>query len=257
LTVAKSRLAQPNRTLAAGVTVTATSEAAGRPASYLLSPWRTKKWRSATNTSDQRVTFDLGSAQSFRALFVTDARIHAGGSLRAQANSSDAWGAPPVNELLPAPSARSRLTGVWLSATQTYRYVSLFFDNPGVSDYVEASLYVVAPYLEPPVNVRDDLQFRFVDPSRVTSSPDGQRQALTQTKYAMFRGIYADILLADADALVAVHTALGVGQPFIFSIDPADLEQTILGYLAADIEKTHVAQSTGRYDVQLSVEEAR
>jgi hypothetical protein len=259
--VANARFLYPNLVHVSGVAITTDAADPLRPASYLSSPWRKKKWRSTTDTSSHRITIDFGSAQSFQAAFLVDAKLHTGGKLWVQTRSaSSVFGAPPADNALqlPSVSARSKLSGLYFGSVQSFRYVSFYFENTGaVSEYVEAAVPFVAPYTSPTVNIRDDVKFTRVDPSRITASPDGQRQILSYSQYALFDGAFSEVSTADADLLVTVHATVGISAPIILAVDPADLEQSAFGFLMEAIEKQLISGSINRWVVPVHFEEAR
>src|SRR6185436_3994757 len=118
-----ARIAWNNLLTASGVVITSSAEATGYQDDYLADPARWKKWRSTTTTGDQWVKFDLGSNNAMTLLAVVDATIHTGGTLKAQANATDAWVTPTIDVTLTVPSPD--YTRVWTTffSSQSLRWV--------------------------------------------------------------------------------------------------------------------------------------
>lgn len=233
----ETRLAWDNLVLDTSYTLSASSAASSRPVSYLTSPARWKKWRSNTDTGDQWVKIDMGSAQPFQVVMLVGWKAHTGGSIRVQANATDSWGAPSVDEVLTLASPNpTGIVGHWFSASQSFRWARVFFSNDGAAnDYVELGVWMMAPYDELPISgvssgaILRGFDLYRVDPSHVVSSLDGQESVHDRTKYFEARGL-AIIDGAATRALVeAAFESVGSGHPAVLTADPDNVNETLYG----------------------------
>src|SRR4051812_7674841 len=249
MAITPARLAYANLLTVSGVTITSSAEATGYVDDNLANPARWKKWRSTTTTGDQWVKFDLGSALSFNLLAAISYKIHTGGTLKVQANSSDAWVTPIVSDTLTVPS--TNLTGVlcdWI-AQQNLRWIRFYFTNVGsVSDYVElggvfAGMYVEpAPYFAPGGGIvqRDLSVSRF--------ALGGQRSTVVRPKYHEASGVFQLQTAAGRDTLRSAFNTNGVGTPVIFTLDANSPNLTFYGTVQ-ELPASHRAQMVDRWDV--------
>lgn len=245
-----ARLAYANLLTVSGVTITASASETGYPVSNLSSPAAWRKWRSTTTTGDQWAKFDLGSNKSMTVLAAIHARLHTGGTLHAQANATDAWGAPTVSEQLTVPSPD--LTGVlaaWISS-QSLRWVRFYFTNTGaVSEYVELSVGFVGTYLEPSTSIAPGAGLRRIDPSIQRRAIGGQRSSIVRAKFHEVSGVFrVQSSSARDDFRTAFHTN-GASVPAVFSLSPGTASLTFYGTLAADLSTAHQADSADLWTV--------
>lgn len=241
-----------------GATITASSETTDRPATYLASPYRWKKWRSATDVVDQWVKFDLGSAQSLQAFLLADWTAHAGGKIWAQANATDAWGAPTVNELFTLPASNvTRVIGVWLPAAQSLRWVRFLFENTGAANaYVDLGVAFAGAYFEPSVNLTDDFSLTRTDPSVITATPDGQESAVEYGKFFDVAAVYEDVAAADKASFLDLFDTVGVSRALFFAVDPDDADLTFYGRFLRIPDLQHRLLLT-QWDLKIDFREVR
>jgi len=230
-----ARLAWNNLLTASGVVITSSADATGYPAGNLSNPARWKPWRSSTTTGDQWVKFDLGANRSLQVLAAINATIHAGGTLKAQANATDSWGSPTIDDLLTVPSTDfTRVLADWRGASSSLRWIRFYFTNTvAVSSYVELGAAFVGPYLEPARSVSPEIALRRIDPSVQRVAIGGQRSAVLRPKY---HEVSATFVLQTATArndLRAAYETVGGTSSVIFAVDPANPSLTFYGTLQA------------------------
>jgi hypothetical protein len=243
--MAKSRFAWNNLLTASGVVISSSSEATGYSDDYLASAARWRKWRSATGTGDQWVKFDLGSNKNFQVLAAMNARIHTGGTLRAQANAADAWGAPTVNDVFTVPSPDlTKVLADWLSAVQNLRWIRFYFTNTGaVNEYVELGAVFAGTYFEPTKAVAaGSPQVAPMDPSPTRRAVGGQRSAVRRAKFHVVPGQFWVVSAADQSNFRQMFDTVGGTEPLILSLDPADPSSTFYGVLEGSLPLQHYAR---------------
>lgn len=248
--MAKSRLAWNNLLTVSGVVISSSAEATGYADDNLANPARWKKWRSSTTNGDQWVKFDLGSNQNFQVLAVMNAKIHTGGTLRAQANATDAWGAPTVNDLftVPSPDLTKVLTD-WISAVQNLRWIRFYFTNTAAAnEYVEIGAVFAGTYFEPTKSIAaGSPQIVPTDPSPQRRAIGGQRSAVVRPQYHRVGGKFFIVSTADQTSFRQMFQAVGGSVPIIVSFDPSDASSQFYGIFNAELPLQHYARDI--YDV--------
>lgn len=253
--MAKSRLAYVNLATAAATTVTASTEVTSpaRPASYLKSAARWKKWRSATSTADQWALFTFSGTQTVKVVAIVDWKGHTGGAIRAEY-----WDGATYQTFgtysLPASNPTKLLTLWNTTGVSTTRIRIVFANTAVVSDYVELGVVVCGSYYQPTYTVIDGFRVTPIDPSVIMAAADGQEEAQTRTMFHQVTGGYDFMPDADFDGFRAVFTAVGSRNPFLFAVDPDDDDLNIYGRLVG----ITFGQRSGRnYDVPVTVQEVR
>lgn len=232
-----ARLAYSNCLLASSVAITSSADATGYPAANLANPARWKKWRSSTTTGDQWVLFDLGSAVSFQLLAVTDVLLHTGGgTLKAQANATNVWTAPTVNDTLTLASPDfTHLVADWLASVQTLRFIRFFFQNVGASNsFVEIGAAFAGTYVQPSQAIAPGLSLARVDLSVPRYAIGGERSTVVRPKYHVITASFPLTSVAERDALRAAFDANGIGVPCVFAVDSTDPSLQFYGTLGAE-----------------------
>ena len=251
-----ARLVATNLLIASGVTITASTSATGYSPDNLASPAGWKRWRSAKGNATEWVKFDLGSAKSFQLLAAIHATLHTGGTLHAQANATDSWSSPTVNELLTVPSLN--LTGVlakWLTSVQTLRWVRFLFTNTGsLNEYVELGVGIAGTYLEPKMSIAPGFGLTRVDPSVQRFAIGGQRSVVTRPKYHAVSGQFRLQSVAARDAFRSVWDSNGISVPVLFSLDPNAPSLTFYGSLR-EMQTNHRETSGDLWDVPFAFAE--
>lgn len=110
-------------------TLSASSEAAGYFVSNIKEQQLSKVWKS-TSGSGQWILIDFGSAQSVKGVFVAGHNLLSGSTIKIQANSSDDWTSPPVDESLTYGEICYKL----FSSAQSYRYWRVYLDDSSLSE---------------------------------------------------------------------------------------------------------------------------
>ena len=244
--MAKSRIAYNNLLTASGVTISSSAEATGYPDDNLASPARWKKWRSSTTTGDQWVRFDRGSNGSFQVMAAISPKLHSGGTLVFQANATDVWTSPTVDQTITAPSPGH--TGVyiyWLPASQSLRWFRFFFDNVGaVSDYVEIGAVFAGTYFEPTISVTaGSARPARVDLSTHRVAIGGQRSSVRRAKQHRVSGHFWIPTSTERNNYATFFNSVGSSEAFILGLEPDDSELTFYGTLADGYAPEHFGRA--------------
>lgn len=245
----KARIAYANLATAAGTTITASSEVVDRPASFLKSPARWKKWRSAASTANQTVTLAFAGAQTVQVVALVDWRAHAGGSIVAHTWTGSAW-AVFGTFVLASPNPTG-VIALWHTTGVSTTQVRLTFGNTtAVNASVEIGVVVAGPYFEPSHTLSDGFEIAPVDPSIIVASLDGQEEAQSRRAYHVARGTFEVLGAADLAGFRAAFAAVGHTRPLLFAIDPATPNEMLYGRLT-DTPYEHQYQNTWTFPVQV------
>lgn len=245
-----ARLAYQNLLTASGVVITSSGDATGYSKDNLAHAARWKKWRSPTGTGDQWWKADLGANKNFQLLAAISAKVHAsGGTLKAQANATDVWTTPTVNDTLSIPSPDlTQVLADWLGSVQNLRWIRFYFTNVGAAnDYAELGAVFAGTYLEPAQSLAPGHQIVRVDPSVQRYAIGGQRSSVIRSKYHDVSGQFRLQAAAARENLRALFESTGKSLPCIYSADPATPSLTWYGTLQ-ELSFAHVANSADLWD---------
>jgi hypothetical protein len=251
-----ARLGWNNLLLVSGVVITSSTEATGYVDDNLAHQARWKRWRSATSTADQWVKFDLGANKSLQLLAAIDATLHAGGTLKAQAHATDAWGAPTVDDLFTVPSPnRTYVLTDWLGSVQSLRWVRFYFTNTvAVSAYAGLGAVFAGTYLEPTAAVAPGVGFVQVDPSIQRRATGGQRSSVRRTKYHQVSGQFRPQSDSAREDFRTAFETIGETESCVFALDSATPSLTFYGTLHGTAYE-HTNPSATLWDVPFTFEE--
>lgn len=169
----------------AGVTLTESTESSPAVAENVLD-WAhpAKYWMTTGTGSDGTLVFDMGaSPPSYVGLYI--ARLNVTGGVRLQANATNTWGSPSIDNALTltTDSFVNRTQGIFFFNTDrsaiTHRYCRLkIAAGTGVTDSASGYKVGLALPLVSPVEVTNRPQFRlFVRRAMARASfPGGERQ---------------------------------------------------------------------------------
>ena len=236
-----ARLAWSNLLTVPGVVISSSSEATGYVDDNLANPMRWKKWRSATSTGDQWWKADLGANKNFQVLAAMNAVLHTGGTLKAQANATDSWGAPTVSDTFTVPTTDfTRVLADWLSTVQNLRWIRFYFTNTGaVNAFVELGAVFAGTYLEPTRSLSQVLSFRRIDPSVQQFAMGGQRSSVIRPKYHAVSGTFVLQKPAARMLLRTAYETIGASLPAILAVDPANPSMVFYGALGPTLVAQH------------------
>lgn len=133
-------------------TISALTEYPGFDFDSALKDTRRSRIGRTLAVEDQTITFDLGAARAIDYIVIFNHNFTDSVTVTIQANSSDSWTTPPVEETL-------TISDVMLyefSSSETYRYWRLVIDDATNTDgYLEISKVYIGGYLQMPYMSRD------------------------------------------------------------------------------------------------------
>lgn len=253
------RLMWQNLIDVAGVTFTPTSEVAGLPASNLAHDLRTKVWRTGTSVAAENVVIDLGVAQSATCVILLDHDLTAGDSAIAlEANSADAWGAPPFSQVLTR--VAGPISAFFTSAS--YRYWRLKFTKSAAGQTRQIGRLFIGPHYECERNPQaDGFSIKAEDLSVHGKSIGGQRFSDARAQFDTVNLSFNHLSVAQADQFRALEAYCGEFRPFFVSLDHDEEPEDWLYYVALKGLATARAVSVGgnglpfKWDMDLTLEE--
>ena len=209
-----------------GATITASSSAAGFPATNLQHSWHLKTHRT-TGVAAENWVFDLGTTPDPVQYFVWyyhNLENDTDTVLKIQANATNAWGAPSINENV---TWNSGQIVHFFSTPQTYRYWRFYVENPGNPDgYLRCGRPYLGSYLGPTYNFLEKTP-RFLDPSELVLSSNRQLSANTKDVYRAWSVQFDTIIETDLALLEDMFIAVGLNFPWFVIFDSADNDGTL------------------------------
>lgn len=236
--------------------VSATSEATALPAVMTQHPERTAVWRSLTQSGVQALDCDLGSVMSLDTVAVANAKLIMGGTLVLQNRGTGSTPGSAVTVL-----TIDDLDDETLAVLETFpaisaRHVRLLWTNPSsLLDYAECGAIGLGPGFVPV----DDPQWGFpmnrLDPSVLTSAPDGQATVTQRRQFASGEWDLRWNTTADLDRLRQWYRRVGTSTPFFASFYEV-LDWTSL-YMRLTGQRGLTGLAQGIFDVAITWEETR
>ncbi len=215
---------------ATGVTAFSLPFATGT--NHLISPhgmlgWADTDYSGATSYEAPSVSYhswewlkvDLGAATAAQFAAVLNDNLSAGGSIRLQANATDAWTAPSVDEAIASLGDDGLIRYKWLSAAQSYRYWRLLIKDHLNSDgYSAIGLAWVGPYVQPTRGIAQAYSEPRSSLSASAYSTHGARFLDVRPQRYDYRLRWGLMPSADKTTLEAVHVGADL-RPLILALD--------------------------------------
>jgi hypothetical protein len=193
-------------------TLTSSSELDDFPATNTRQRWHHKCWRSddTEDTPEQWLKVDLGVAQDIRAFVVKQHWFLPSATVKIQANATDSWGSPSLDESLVTCDPLIPIVKFWDSA-QNYRWWRLSMNAdydkmqfkgdwdsvPYCVKYYRAGRIYLGEFWEPSSNFAAYHTLKSVDETRRHETIDGQKFSYKVNKYTHVR--YEFKMLTEAD----------------------------------------------------------
>lgn len=145
-------------------TITSSSEASGLPDDNAVDDFVAKKWRTTADTG-QWIKFDLGSpAKKITMVAIFGHNLTSGATITLEASSDNDWegeGDPEYSQVM---TWNEKAIVEFLD--ETYQWWRITFEDGDNSDtYIEIGRICAGEYIEPTVNVSQDVQKQYIDPS--------------------------------------------------------------------------------------------
>lgn len=205
-------------------TLTASSEATGFEVENTATRHFLERWRS-TGLTAEWVKCDLGAAMSVNSLAIRASNLRVGDSLSIQANDTDDWGSPPVNQAITITATMVAKELIIYNATispnrRWWRILMTATAHP--DGYIRIGRVCLGTYVEPDRDYDKDFEVEDVDPSVVISSATNQKYVNVLPAYKRIRLNFTSISAADAVKFKAIRDEVGRNGTFHVELDPAN-----------------------------------
>jgi len=235
-------------------TLTASSEDSDFPASNTQHHWHLLHWRS-TGDEDEWLKVNLGSAQDIKVFVIKYHNFSAGATLKIQANSSDSWTTPPVDETL---SITSDIIVKFWSSAQSYQWWRIYIDDTGNSDgYLKIGRVFLGNHVELSRVYSYGYEYQYIDPSDVVFSANGQIASNQKERYKRFSYTFRGLTSTDKSNLETIFDSVGLSIPYFFCEDSSSPSSSTFYVLNSAAWVVANIPDSDRYELRLELEEAR
>jgi hypothetical protein len=234
--------------------ISASSQAAGLPATNVAQIWKSRPWRS-TGCTDEWIKFDFGAAAAVRAFLAVGFNLTPYATVRIQANATDVWTSPSIDVALTYHAAV--LLYLW-SSDQSYRFWRLSIVDPGNPDgYIEIGRIFLGQTATPDRNFKAWSR-EPIDPTTIVRSYDGAESFERRTAYDLLTFEFGRVLTSTFDDL---FRAVGLRTYFFViadydSILRADGRHDLSRYVRFDEPPAYAYGHRDRDDVDIKLLEA-
>lgn len=231
-------------------TITSSSEVSGLPDDNAVHEFVAKKWRTTADTG-QWIKFDLGSAKKITMLAIFGHNLTSAATVTLEANTTDLWTSPPYSQVL----TWNELAIVKF-LDQTYQWWRIMFEDGSNPDtYIEIGRICAGEYIEPDVNVDQDLQKKLIDPSIKQESAGRQGYAIEKKVYRVFDVHFTGIDRTQQSQLEIMFRSLKTIRWLVFALDPDNYPEEDTIYCQITTPLSHALGTLGYGDVSLVFEE--
>ena len=232
-------------------TISSSSQVSGLPDDNAVQEFVGKKWR-ATDCSAEWIKFDLGSAKKITMVAIFGHNLTQSTEIRLEGRTSDSgWGAGPDIEIMTWNDK-----AIVLFLNMTYRWWRVYLQNVGNPDgYIEIGRICAGEYVEPDVNVNENVIKKLIDPSTTIESEGRQGYAVTRDKYRVFGVEFTGIARAQQDELTDMFDTVGNTEYLCFALDPTNKPNDDTIYCKINTPIDMALGTLGNGDVSLVFEE--
>lgn len=187
-----------------------------------------KVWRSDTDggAGAEWIKFDMGSAVQMDTLGIFGHNLTSGATVTLQANATDSWGSPTLDETLTlATDADSVVFPKLVDSTfdQTLRYWRLtFVDASNPDSYIELGRVKLGVSYAPPRGFRDGVDISPSDPSEGAPQPGRSTAWREHTEFQRVSLSMPQQTEAQARKMLAMYRKVGKRVPVVLQVDPAN-----------------------------------
>ena len=227
-------------------TISSSSEVSGLPDDNVVDDFVAKVWRTTADTG-QWIKFDLGSALKITQVSLFGHNLTSGATITLQANSSDSWGAPAYSQAM---TWDDKVIIKFID--QTYRWWRITFEDGSNPDtYIEVGRICAGEYIEPDVNVNQEVQKKIIDPSTRTETEGRQGYTIEKPEYRVFSVYFSDIDRTQQDQLETLFRAVKTINPLVFALDPDNhpADDTIYCMVTTPLSITQGALENGNVPI--------
>jgi len=226
----------PYNQITSSITITPSTQDYAYPKANLLDVYGSEVFK-FTDYSDVNIVFYKAAFFDFDSIAIVNHNFTSGATITLEANTSDAWGAPPYQESI---TWREYMTYDFVTAvatTDNYDYVRIRIQDPGNTEalqigYIMLGDYVQMPGFSPDLSIGDQV----LGVSAITDS--GQTEG---TKYYDRRVITVnmnDFSEAQRTAVRTIITTNGSFQPVAAVLWESDFAKELPLYAVCEDEKT-------------------
>lgn len=210
----------------AATTITASSANSLFPASNLKHPHRSKRLRTATGTTTLNVVFDMQTTEAVNSVVFLwpkedGIRLSASAVVKIQANATNVWTAPAVNQTLTIDNDYM-VASHFFTTDQSYRYWRAVIEDPSNPyGYVEIGVVWIGKSLtlDPAQN---GFKFQLQDLSKVTTTDFGHRYTDEYPTVASLEFTYALLNYSEAKILENAFRKNGTRKPVLVCLDESE-----------------------------------
>jgi len=230
--------------------ITSSSEVTGLPDDNAVHAFVARVWRT-TGDAAEWIKFDMGSAKKITMVAIFGHNLTSGATVTVEANSSDSWTTPAYTGAI----TWNELALVKF-LDQTHRWWRITFADAANPDgYIEIGRICAGEYVEPAVNVTEEVIRTVADPSNAEEAEGRQGWYYEKPKYRVCQVKFTGIARAQQDQLETMFRAVGNTRPMVFALDPDNYpsDDTIYCHLTTPLAVALGALAYG--DVGLTFEE--
>lgn len=256
------RLMTTNYATEAATTVTASTSNARFPSSNLKLPFRSKRWRSTSPTT-QNVVFDLATTEAIDSIVLLwpledGIRLSATAVINIQANATDAWTAPAVDQTLTIDNTYV-VASHFFTTNQSYRYWRVTVTDPSNPyGYVELGVVWIGKSLVVP-SAQNGFKYSLSDTSKKSETDFGHKYFDEYPTRATVQFSYANIDYTDVQTIENAFRLNGTRKPVLAVLDEAAAVFSknhflIYGNFGPSFDLSHVSYNVLNVD-GISIEE--
>jgi len=235
-------------------TITSSSEVSGLPDDNAVDDFVAKKWRTETDTGEW-IKFDLSSEKKITMVAIFGHNLTGGATIKIEANSSDSW-SPSWDPPGYSQAMTWNEKAIVKFLDQTYQWWRITLeDGSNPDEHLEIGRICAGEYVEPDVNVNQEVQKKLIDPSVIQESAGRQGYAVEKEVYRTFDIGFTGIARAQQDQLATIFEAVKTINMLVFALDPDNYPEEDTIYCKLTTPLAHALRALGYGDVTLSFEE--
>ncbi len=219
------RLMNTNFCTEDATTVTASTSDPSFPSSNLKHPFRSKRWRS-TSASSQSVVFDMQTSEDIDSVVILWSKedginLSNTATIRIQANATNVWTSPTVNELLTINNTYE-IASHYFTTAQSFRYWRVLIDDASNPDgYVELGMVWLGKGIAIE-NAQNGFEFSVVDRSKTITTEYGHSYTDEYPLLQSLQFSYANLEYDTVEILDNVFRQNGNKKPVLMVLDPVE-----------------------------------
>jgi hypothetical protein len=243
------RLLTTNYCTESSTTLSASNIDTNFPVSNLKNIHRSKRVRTNVGTTTLAVVFDMQTSESINTAVLLwpkedGIRLTDSATVRIQANATNVWTSPSVNQLLTINNDYS-VASHFFSSDETYRYWRVVIeDSTNPWDFIELGMVWLGKSLEIE-NAQNGFKFSVIDQTNVISNEFGHKYMDEYPQKTRLEIAYSYLENDDIEVLENAYRTNGNRKPVLIALDPDeavfDKDHFLLyGTMGGEFALTHV-----------------